>query len=246
MDPYEGLAERYNLSFGLFGEHDPQVVEFFRRLFAQNIVHTVLDCACGTGRHLPLFHSLGCEVTGSDVSESMLARARNKLAGIGLDISLFQVDFRNLPVHFQQSFDAVVCLAAIGFMSSETEFLKAFECMGQVLRAGGILILTPLPTDRRWGERLRFILPTNTPHFSRLFAIDYLERKVRYNILDIFHADERRDLQIWSAELCPLLMDDQQRLLKIAGFSELDFLGAFDCAPYDKETSNSLITVAYR
>ena len=77
-DAYKGFAERYDLSFGQFGEHEPQIVEFFRRLFAQNNVHTVLDCACGTGRYLLLFHSLECKVWGSDFSEAMLAQARQK------------------------------------------------------------------------------------------------------------------------------------------------------------------------
>jgi SAM-dependent methyltransferase len=114
MDPYENFAERYDMSFGSFGEHEPQVGEFFRRLFAQNNVHTVLDCACGTGRHLPLFHSLGCEVFGSDVSESMLAQARSNLVEYGLEVPLHRIDFRDLPDYFRQQFDAVVCLGSMG------------------------------------------------------------------------------------------------------------------------------------
>ena len=191
MDPYKGFAERYDLSFGLFGGQDPQVVEFFRQLFTQNNVRRVLDCACGTGRYLPLFHSLGCEVFGSDVSESMLVKARTNLAEVGLEVPLFQVDFRDLPAQFAQSFDAVVCMAAIGFMNFETDILRAFGSMSQVLRSEGILILTAIPTDRQWKEKPRFLLTTNTPAFSRIFAMDYLDNTVRYNILDIFHTDEK-------------------------------------------------------
>ena len=244
MDPYEGFAERYDLSFGPFGEHDPLVVEFFRQLFAQNDIHTVLDCACGSGRHLPMFHSLGCKVFGSDISQSMLAQAQSNLAELGLDVPLLQADFQDLPGYFQLSIDAVVCLGAIGFMKGEAEFLRAFESMGQVLRPGGILILTAIPTDRQWKEKQRFSLNSNSPDFSRLFVIDYLEEKARYNILDIFHSHNQSDLKVWSAELHVLLRDDQERLLKQAGFRKVDFFGAFDFSAYDKETSNSLITVA--
>ena len=246
MDPYQGFAERFDLSFGPFGEQDSQIVEFFRRVFAQNDVQAVLDCACGTGRYLPLFYGLGCEVIGSDISESMLAKARSNLAKIGLHIPLLQVDFRELSDHFPRPFDAVVCLAAIGFMTGETEFLRAFESMWHALCAAGILILTAIPTDRQWIEKPRFLLTTNTPEFSRIFAVDYLEDEVRYNILDIFHTDERSDLHIWSAELHPLLMDDQERLLKAAGFQKVEFYGGFDFSPYDKETSDSFITVAHK
>jgi SAM-dependent methyltransferase len=176
----------------------------------------------------------------------MLVQARINLTEIGLDMPLFQLDFRGLPTHFTQSFDAVVCLAAIGFMTSEVDFLRAFESMGQVLRSGGILILTAVPTDRQWKEQPRFILTTNTPDFSRLFAIDYMEDKARFNILDIFHTDGGSDLQVWSVELHPLLMDDQERLLKVAGFQKVEFYGGFDFSAYDKEASNSLIAVTHK
>ena len=40
--------------FGRFGEHDTIVIDFFRKLFAENQVNSVLDCACGTGHELHL------------------------------------------------------------------------------------------------------------------------------------------------------------------------------------------------
>ncbi len=53
-DLCDGFAERYDLFFGRFDEHDTVVVEFFGRLFAENQVNSVLDCACGTGHDLHL------------------------------------------------------------------------------------------------------------------------------------------------------------------------------------------------
>jgi ubiquinone/menaquinone biosynthesis C-methylase UbiE len=245
MDLYEDFAERYDLTLGLSGEHDPQLVEFFHQLFIQNNVQTLLDCACGTGRHLPLFQSIGCQVTGSDISGSMLQQARQNLIRLGSDIPLYQVDFRQLPGYFHQQFDAVMCLAAIGFMPGEMEFLKAFKSMAQVLRPGGILVLTTMPTDRQWKERPRFILNSSRRDFSRIFAIDYFEHSACFNILDIFHNCEASELKVWSAELYPLLRDDQERLMLVAGFRAIDFYGSFDFSPYDKSQSNNLITVAH-
>ena len=50
QDLYKGLADRFDLFQGPFGEHPPRVVGFFRALFAMHQVTSVLDCACGTGR----------------------------------------------------------------------------------------------------------------------------------------------------------------------------------------------------
>jgi glycine/sarcosine N-methyltransferase len=245
-DLYEDFAQRYDLPFAQFGTADPSAVEFFRKLFAAKGVSTVLDCACGTGRHLPLFHSLGCEIFGSDLSVSMLARARVNLAGCGMEALLRQADYRDLPRCFRRQFDAVVCLGSIGAMPNEGETVRAFRSMGQVLRQGGILVLTVIATDRQWKEKPRFMLIANTRDFSRLFVVDYLEQTVRYNVLDIFHSGGANELKVWSAELSVLLRDGLERLLKASGFHAVDFYGNYDFAPYDKEVSESLIAVAHK
>jgi len=118
--------------------------------------------------------------------------------------------------------------------------------MRSVLRDGGLLILTATLTDNQWTQRPRFILASNTREFSRLYVIDYLERTARYNVLDIFHGEQSRGLEVWSAELTVLLREGQQRLLEGAGFRSVEFFGTFEFAPYDEETSNRLITVAHR
>ena len=99
-DIYAGFAGRYDRFGGDFGQHDPEQASFFRQLFARHGTRTILDCACGTGQHLHLFHTLGFQVTGSDISPAMLAQARKNLAGSGIEVPLHQVDYRTLPQSF--------------------------------------------------------------------------------------------------------------------------------------------------
>lgn len=245
-DLYEGFAGRYDLAFDRFDEHNPAVVAFFRRLFASNDVHTILDCACGTGRHLLLFHSLGYEALGSDLSEAMLVQARQNLASRNVVIPLLQADYRHLPWHCRGPFDAVVCLGSISYMPDEAGFLQAVRSMRAILRNGGILVLTATVTDRQWAQRPRFILAANTRDFSRLYVIDYLDRTARYNVLDIFHGEQSQGFEVWNAELTVFLREGQQRLLERAGFRSVEFFGAFDFAPYDEATSDRLIAIARR
>lgn len=245
-DRYAGFAERYDLAVGHWDVFEPAVTGFFRRLFAKNDIRTVLDCACGTGRHLLLFHSLGCNVWGSDVSESMLAQATKNLATRGVEIRLQQADYRDLPYHFSRRFDAVVCLGAIGYMPDEEQVLRALGSMAATLRRRGTLIMKTTPTDRQWREKPRFALAANTEHVSRLFVMDYLERRVHYDILDIFHSPGFSSMKQWSAELTVLLRDDQERLLSAAGFRNTEFYGGFDLDPYDRETSGKLIAIAQK
>jgi glycine/sarcosine N-methyltransferase len=245
-DIYAGFADRYDLFFGKFGEFDPSKRQFFNQLFADNGITTVLDCACGTGHDLILFNSLGCQASGSDISESMLSQARKNLAAYGLEIPLIKADYRELPQHFKSDLDAVVCLAtAISEMPNEAEVLKAFKSMYQVLNEGGILVLTQSTTDKQWTEKPRFLPMINNPDFSRVCVIDYFETGARYNILDIFHSKDKTDFKTWSIDYKQILLrDDFERLLKKSGFKTIDLYGDFSFGPYSKESSSKLIVVA--
>lgn len=240
-DRYAGFAERYDLF-----PCDPASSAFFERLFRENQITSVLDCACGTGRDLILFHSLGCDVVGSDLSPSMLAAAKKNLASAGVEVPLLALDYRNLPEHFDRPFDVVVCLSgSLLEASDDEEMLGALRNMRGVLRQGGLLILTQGMTDKMWRERPRFILDVDTPEVSRLFVIDYLDHGARFNILDIFHAAEESRLKVWSMEHQRVLLGaDYERLLRDAGFSDVRLFGAYDFEPYDAAQSDRLIVVA--
>lgn len=75
-DNYRNIAEYYDYMH----KENPKRKKFFNKIFKENNVKTVLDCACGTGNDLIMFYSLGYEVTGSDLSDSMLSIAEQKIA----------------------------------------------------------------------------------------------------------------------------------------------------------------------
>jgi ubiquinone/menaquinone biosynthesis C-methylase UbiE len=245
-DAYAEFARCYDLFHKEFGRHDPEQVSFFQALFAVHDVQNILDCACGTGKHLHMFQALGFQVTGSDISPSMLAQARKNLVDACIEIPLHQVDYRALPEHFDTRFDAVTCLSSsILHMESDEQALLALRSMRAVLRQGGILVLSQGTTDRQWAEKPRFILAENTRDFSRLFVIDYLDAGARYNIVDIHRGGDAEELEVWSIEYPQILLrDDQRRLLRAAEFSSIEFFGSYRFAPYRKEESKQLIAVA--
>lgn len=247
-DLYAGFADRYDRFRGEFGQHDPEQASFFRQLFGRHGVRTILDCACGTGQHLHLFHSIGYQVTGSDISPSMLAQARKNLAGAGIEVPLHQADYRALPGRLTTRFDAVTCLSSsLLHMQDDDQVFLALRSMRAVLRKGGILVLTQGTADRQWAEKPRFILAANTSDFSRLFVIDYLDAGARYNIVDIHHGGDRAELEVWSVEYPRVLLhDDQKRLLRVTGFAPVEFFGSYRFEPYDKEQSRMLIAVAQK
>jgi glycine/sarcosine N-methyltransferase len=246
-DAYAGFADRYDLFFGHFEAHTPQLSTFYKKVFEDNKVKRVLDCACGTGRHLYLFHKLGFEVVGSDISPAMLVKARQNLGERHIDVPLRHVDYRELPENFDERFDAVVCLtSAICEMPDSAQMLQAFKSMREVLRDRGVLILSQGTSDKQWAEKPRFILVDDTKDFTRLFVVDYRDKGARYNVVDIFHEGGEGRVETWGIDYPHLLFrDGQESLLKSAGFRGVEFYGSYAFEPYSKQTSNHLITVAH-
>ncbi len=245
QDLYEDFAERYDLFFDEFGRHDPVYVEFFRTLFAEHQVQRVLDCACGTGQDLHLFHSLGCEVYGSDISDAMLTQARKNLPVCGVNVSLRRADFRELHHHFYLQFDALVCLStSLPHLLEEAKVVRALTSMRKVLRDGGILVLDQGMCDKQLRERPRFIPVISRSGFSRLFVMDYLDETLQINVLDLWHSEDEQDFKVFSVEYLMIRRDDYERLLTEAGYRDRHYYGTYRFDPYDEEHSNRLIVVA--
>ena len=109
---YESLFENYaqtydneNFTRGTVGECD-----FLESEFASNKSLKILDVGCGTGRHAIELTKRGYRVTGIDLSESQLKRAKEKAKTNNLSIDFQCQDARNLS--FNSEFDvAIMCPA---------------------------------------------------------------------------------------------------------------------------------------
>jgi ubiquinone/menaquinone biosynthesis C-methylase UbiE len=96
----------------------------------------VLDIACGSGRHLLAFAERGAEVTGIDLSPTLLAEAETLFAHSKFRATLKRADMRKLP--FSEKFDgASMWFTSFGYFAKETDDLKALKTMGAALRPGG-------------------------------------------------------------------------------------------------------------
>ncbi len=143
---YEALFENYGRKYdqepfvqGTVGECDFIEAEIGRDTSAR-----ILDIGCGTGRHAIELTQRGYHVTGVDLSESQLARAREKAQTAGLAIEFQKHDARALP--FENAFDLVIMLCEGGFSLMETDEMN-FEILKnatKALKGKGKFIFTTL------------------------------------------------------------------------------------------------------
>ena len=240
-DTYEGFAQRYDW----IKEDNPAREQFFRQLFVKHRVSKVLDCACGTGRDLIMFHGMGAAVFGSDLSNAMLTQARKNTAEAQVEIPIQKANYCELPEHYDTEFDAVVCLSnSINEALEDAETLRALRSMKSVLRTGGILVFDQGQTDASMRNPPRFVPIVNNRDFTRFFVIDYAGDIQTVHILDFIHTQETCDFQQVTVRLRIRLQDSWNHILREAGFAEVEFFGDWDSMPYDREPSRRLIAVA--
>lgn len=110
----------------------------WRKRALRGVQGNVLDVACGTGDMAVSLVERGCTVTGVDISEEMLAIARQKAPMVTFMIA----DAEHLPFP-DASFDAVTCAFGVrNFVHLE----QGLNEMLRVLKPGGQLVILELAT----------------------------------------------------------------------------------------------------
>ena len=143
MGIYDGRhAELYDLFYG--AKPYSAEVSYLHSLlqqFSQVPVHRILDIACGTGSHAIELEKLGYDIVGSDISEDMLARAREKARAVSSTVRFERQDMRYLDVA-SRPFDAVLCLFdAIGHVQTTAAIKQTFDAVHRHLRDDGLFVL---------------------------------------------------------------------------------------------------------
>lgn len=131
---YRAMADGYDC-FTASTDHDAWARTIVELLAREGVDGgRMLDVACGTGRCLRAFAALGWQVDGCDLSEAMLALARES----GASGSLVQADMRSLPRF--GAYDAVVCLNdSVNYLLAQGELEAAMSGFARNLRPGGVL-----------------------------------------------------------------------------------------------------------
>lgn len=114
-------------------------MDFFQQHTSGLSGKSVLDLACGTGEFTWRLAKAGWDVTGVDLSDSMLLAARQKAEKKQLSIPLFQQDMRNLEGLGQ--FDAVTIFCdSLNYLTEEEDIKLTLRAVQRHLKPGGLLL----------------------------------------------------------------------------------------------------------
>ncbi|MBK6627874.1 MAG: class I SAM-dependent methyltransferase [Flavobacteriales bacterium] len=227
----------YKLLYGHRDEDDAEVwVSTILRRCEAGPGTTVLDMACGRGRHARWFAEVGCDVTGIDLSAESIAEARHDVPSAHFAVHDIRVPFASA------AFDLVVCLfTSLGYFEDEDDDRKALAAAFAAARPGGRFVLDFMNSVRVLKELVpmecvqaggvRFTIARSSEDgmvVKRILAEDASGRH---------HFEER---------VSALAPERLMQLVREAGFVVLDSTDGPEPEPFDPIRSQRLVIWAQR
>jgi len=130
------------------------IEEAFRK-YSKFLPRTLLDAGCGTGGHAIPLAMRGYDVTGIDISKTMINIGQRKSEKTGLKVDFRVSDLRRMKLH--RKFDACICMFAVmDYLVSNKDVTNALTNIRRHLRRDALLIF-----DFWYGPTVLRVLPSS-------------------------------------------------------------------------------------
>ena len=141
---YENSSNHYDLIMKYVYKKKPEdffeFFKFFTNKYCQIDIINILDVGCGTGIDIIYFAENGnFNMTGLDVSESMLKKAKEKVSNLKQDIKFINKEIIQLDSN--NNYDCIFSYGAFGHILENNEIEQSLLKLHSILKRKGILIL---------------------------------------------------------------------------------------------------------
>lgn len=245
-NPFDRFARLYDW------EHDQYLADVDVHVaFAGRFGGPVLELACGSGRLLAPLAGAGFDVTGVDSSSAMLERARQRLAGMGLQARL--VEQRIEALDFDGRFRTIILgLDSFGLLLKRADQLRALRLAKEHATHDGRLILDLANGNLRGAseppEELLHDLTLPNPETGRPITKFVLRRPRPADQLDelTFFYDEQDQAGYLKRSMVELRLRwftrfELELLLETAGWQVDELYGSYDLAPFGPQSERLLL-----
>ncbi len=211
------------------------------QVFMDNLTHylnlpekaTVLDLACGKGRHSIYLNQLGFTVLGADLSENSIAEA-NKNANETLH---FKVHDMREP--FEEKFDAIFNLfTSFGYFENDDDNLTTLKAIKESLSDYGFAVIDFMNVSQ--------VIETLVPEeIKTMEGIDFhIKRYLKENHIykEIDFEDQGQKFH-FTEKVKALTLKDFEDLMEEAGIYLLDIFGDYKLKKFHKTESERLIMI---
>jgi cyclopropane fatty-acyl-phospholipid synthase-like methyltransferase len=201
--------------------------------------HSILDLACGAGRHSIYMATKGNSVTGIDLASNSIEEAKSKAIEKGISEKLhFQVeDMRHFELNTK--FDFIFNLfTSFGYFETKAENEAVLHCAKNHLTSSGIIVIDYLNSQlvRANGEE-RYTKTISGKDFTihKYFEKDFVIKEIEVN--------DQGKISKFREQVQLFELEEIQTLLENLGFQVLNHFGDYQLGDY-KANSPRSITVS--
>jgi len=195
---------------------------------------TLLDIACGRGRHAKYMSEKGFDTTGIDLSEASINYAKQ---------------FENPNLHFEihdmrqkycnNCFDfAFNLFTSFGYFETKQEHQDALQVFNDALKPGGILVIDYFNSKKALNE----LVPLEIKKEGRIdFRISKrLEEEKIYKTIEF---EDGSDDHLYVEEVFAFTYEDFYNMLKSSNFTIIEKFGDYQFSNYNETDSPRLILI---
>ena len=194
---------------------------------------SILDLACGKGRHSIFLNTLGYSVTGLDLSKNSIKHAKKH------ESSSLNFEVHDMRALYTTKFEVVLNLfTSFGYFEEEVDNFKAIQTIKSSLKQNGIgvidfmnspfIIENLIAKNSYEDENVKFNL-------SRSFSDGFI-----FKDIEVIDANETYHFQ---EKVRAFTFQDFEMMLSKAGLHLLDCFGNYKLEPYNSKTSERLILI---
>ena len=231
MSLYNNFAAYYDKIF----PRNPKIIEFLENQFKKG---KILDLACGSGEYSVSLAHLGYEVTGIDISTSMIEYAKDKAFRESVKVDFHVDDMLNLSSY--DTYEGIICIGnSLVHLNTDVEVLEAVMKMYRALKKGGTVVIQVINYDLILEKKLPGLSTVTNEQYSFYRNYEYDGSKIH------FKTRLTDGLRVFVDEtlLLPLKHQTLIGFLQKVGFSEVNTVGGFSHNSFDlKEDITYVVT----
>lgn len=194
---------------------------------------TILDLACGKGRHAISLNELGFDVTGIDLSPESILYAKD------YENKNLHFDVHDMCKPYHKKFDAVFNLfTSFGYFEKEEDNFRTLTAIKSNLNPNGKAVIDFMNVNyviSNLVEKETKTIDKITFHINRYVKDGYIVKDISFK--------DNNETYFFTEKVKALTLEDFQAYFKKAGIELLFTFGDYNLSPYDREQSPRLILI---